>query len=78
MSHYENCITLQVSSIQDQDQAGRANLNSENRGGTFSQLYIVMQHGDGDMDILFKHANHWYPLSLTDRESYAWERSLIC
>lgn len=33
----------------------------------FSRLYIVMQHRDGDMDTFFKHENHTYPPSLSDR-----------
>ena len=35
--------------------------------GTFPQLYIVMQHRQGDMSTFFKHKNHHYPPSLPDR-----------
>ena len=33
----------------------------------FSQLYIAMQHREGDMSTFFKHENHPYPPSLSDR-----------
>ena len=33
----------------------------------FSRLYIVMQHRKGDMSTFFKHENHPYPPSLSDR-----------
>ena len=33
----------------------------------FSLLYIVMQHGEGDMATFLKHENHPYPTSLSDR-----------
>ena len=33
----------------------------------FSCLYIVMQHREGDMSTFFKHENHPYPPSLSDR-----------
>lgn len=33
----------------------------------FSRLYIVMQHREGDMATFFKHENHPYPPSLSDR-----------
>ena len=33
----------------------------------FSRLYIVMQHREGDMANFFKHENHPYPPSLSDR-----------
>ena len=32
-----------------------------------SRLYIVMQHREGDMGTFFKHENHPYPPSLSDR-----------
>ena len=33
----------------------------------FSQLYIAMQHREGDMNTFFMHENHPYPPSLSDR-----------
>lgn len=35
----------------------------------FSRLYIVAQHRDADMNqwVIFKHENHPYPTSLSDR-----------
>ena len=33
----------------------------------FSRLYIVMQHRDGDMATFFKHENHPYLPSISDR-----------
>ncbi|KAI9529079.1 hypothetical protein NQZ68_013386 [Dissostichus eleginoides] len=33
----------------------------------FSQLYIAMQHREGDMSTFFKHVNHPYPPSLSER-----------
>jgi len=33
----------------------------------FSRLYIVTQHREGDMTTFFKHENHPYPPSLSDR-----------
>ena len=33
----------------------------------FSRLYIVMQHREGDLTTFFKHENHPYPPSLSDR-----------
>ena len=33
----------------------------------FSRLYIVMQHRESDMGTFFKHENHPYPHSLSDR-----------
>ena len=33
----------------------------------FSRLYIVMQHREGDMSTFFKHENHPFPPSLSDR-----------
>ena len=33
----------------------------------FSRLYIFMQHREGDMSAFFKHENHPYPPSLSDR-----------
>ena len=33
----------------------------------FSRLYIVMRHREGDMNTFFKHENHPYPPSLSDR-----------
>ncbi len=33
----------------------------------FSRLYIAMQHRKGDMNTFFKHENHPYPPSLSDR-----------
>ena len=33
----------------------------------FSCLYIVMQHREGDMATFFRHENHPYPPSLSDR-----------
>ena len=33
----------------------------------FSHLYIVMRHREGDMNTFFKHENHPYPPSLSDR-----------
>ena len=34
--------------------------------GTFSWLYIVMQHREGDTATFFKHKNHPYPPLLSD------------
>jgi len=35
--------------------------------GLFSRLYIVMQHREGDMATFFKHENHPYPPSVSDK-----------
>ena len=42
--------------------------------GTFTHLYIVMQQRQGDTCTFFKHKNHCYPPSLSDRRKLRLEK----